>query len=93
MGTVAEAGAEKTETGLFGYNDGTRTITLSAEDGSARFGSEGAGQIIIDPNDGPEGHAYLRSGNFELAYTKVASTDEYSEFGMYFRKENDNYRL
>lgn len=93
MGTVAEAGAEKTETGLFGYSDGIRTITLSAEDGSARFGSEGAGQIIIDPNDGPEGHAYLRSGNFELAYTKVASTDEYSEFGMYFRKENDNYRL
>ena len=62
MGSVKEAGAEKEEHGLFGYNAGQRTITLNAEDGSARFGKAGAGQIVIDP---ATGEAILTSGNYD----------------------------
>ena len=61
MGSVKEPGAEKEEHGLFGYNAGQRTITLNSEDGSARFGKAGAGQIIIDP---ATGEALLTSGNY-----------------------------
>ena len=62
MGTVKEAGMSASEHGLFGYNSGERTITLSASDGSARFGRTGAGQIIIDPSTG---EALLTSGNYD----------------------------
>ena len=61
MGSIKEPGAEKEEHGLFGYNSGQRTITLNSEDGSARFGKTGAGQIIIDPSTG---EALLTSGNY-----------------------------
>ena len=62
MGSVKEAGADKIETGLFGYSAGQRTITLNSENGSAAFGATGSGQIIIDPSTGA---ALLRSGNFD----------------------------
>ena len=62
MGSVKEAGAEEIETGLFGYNSGERTIALSAYDGSAKFGKEGAGQIVIDPSTN---EALLTSGNYD----------------------------
>ena len=61
MGSVKEPGAEKEEHGLFGYNAGQRTITLNSEDGSARFGKAGAGQIIIDPT---QDTAQLKSGDY-----------------------------
>ena len=61
MGSVKEPGAEKEEHGLFGYNAGQRTITLNSEDGSARFGKAGAGQIIIDPTNET---AQLKSGDY-----------------------------
>ena len=61
MGSVKEAGADKEEHGLFGYNAGQRTISLNSEDGSARFGKAGAGQIVIDPTTGS---AQLKSGNY-----------------------------
>ena len=61
MGSVKEPGAEKEEHGLFGYNSGQRTITLNSEDGSARFGKAGAGQIIIDPT---QNTAQLKSGDY-----------------------------
>ena len=61
MGSVKEPGAEQEEHGLFGYNAGQRTISLNSEDGSARFGKTGAGQIIIDPTTGA---AQLKSGNY-----------------------------
>ena len=61
MGSVKEPGAEKEEHGLFGYNAGQRTITLNSEDGSARFGKAGAGQIIIDPT---QETAQLKSGDY-----------------------------
>lgn len=50
MGTMKETGKDETEYGLFGYQGGERTITLSATDGSARFGKAGSGQIVIDPS-------------------------------------------
>lgn len=62
MGSVKEAGKEKEEYGLFGYNAGQRTIALNSEDGSARFGVAGGGQIVIDPSTGS---AVLKSGNFD----------------------------
>lgn len=61
MGSVAEAGTDKIETGLFGYSSGERTIALDAEDGSARFGKSGSGQIVIDPSDNT---AVIKSGDF-----------------------------
>ena len=61
MGSVKEQGAAKEEHGLFGYNAGQRTISLNAEDGSARFGATGKGQIVIDPSTG---NALIESGNF-----------------------------
>lgn len=64
MGSVKEPGAEQEEHGLFGYNAGQRTISLNSEDGSARFGKTGAGQIVIDPKTGT---AQLKSGNYTPA--------------------------
>ena len=61
MGSIKEQGEEKEEHGLFGYNAGQRTISLNAEDGSARFGATGKGQIVIDPSTGK---ALIESGNF-----------------------------
>ena len=62
MGSIQESGAAAPEHGLFGYNSGQRTISLNSEDGSARFGVEGKGQIIIDPSTGD---AILTSGNYD----------------------------
>lgn len=65
MGRVQEANKTKAETGLFGYNKGQRTITLSAQDGSAIFGALGKGQIILDPT---ADKAMLYSHNFWERY-------------------------
>ncbi|MBQ9731092.1 MAG: collagen-like protein, partial [Bacilli bacterium] len=62
MGSVKEPGAEKEEHGLFGYHNGQRTITLNSEDGSARFGKTGLGQIVIDPTTE---EAVIRSGVYD----------------------------
>lgn len=63
MGTVREAGSNKEEVGLFGYNSGVRTIELDAEDGSAKFGREGQGQIIISPDEKND-HSVIKSGGY-----------------------------
>ena len=47
--------------GLFGYNQGVRTIFLDAETGKAEFGKNGAGQIRIDPS---QNEAIIESGNY-----------------------------
>ena len=64
MGSVKEAGSKTVEHGLFGYNSGERTISLNSEDGSARFGRTGLGQIVIDPNVDT---AQLKSGSYTPA--------------------------
>ena len=61
MGKVQESGKTNPEHGLYGYHQGARTIALNAEDGSARFGKAGKGQIVLDPTDDT---AVLRSGNY-----------------------------
>lgn len=91
MGSIQEAGSEIPEHGLFGYNAGQRTISLNAEDGSAKFGTEGGGQIVIDPNDGETGHAYLRSGDYKLVYARVSAGQRYTNSNLYFKKEGDSY--
>jgi hypothetical protein len=62
MGSIKEPGAEKEEHGLFGYHNGQRTITLNSQDGSARFGKAGLGQIVIDPTTD---EAVIRSGVYD----------------------------
>lgn len=51
------------EEGIFGYHEGVRTFELSAEDGSAKFGKAGAGQIIISPDENSN-HSVIESGNY-----------------------------
>jgi len=48
--------------GLFGYYHGERTIFLNSDNGSARFGKSGAGQIVIDPTKDQE--ALIYGGNY-----------------------------
>ena len=62
MGDVQENATTERETGLFGYYHGQRTIELNAENGKAKFGKNGAGQIIIDPSTN---QAILTSGNYD----------------------------
>lgn len=52
-------------TGMFGYNQGTRTMFLNSENGSAVFGSVGSAQIIIDPT---QDQARLYSNDFYKTY-------------------------
>lgn len=49
MGDVKESSWTKKQTGLFGYNQGKRTLFLDSETGGAIFGSKEA-QITIGPN-------------------------------------------
>lgn len=91
MGSVAEAGVEEIETGLFGYSKGVRTLELNSKNGSASFGTKGSGQIVISPNEGTEGHAYLRSGNYQENYIEVPRGEYYNRQDLYFRRENNIY--
>lgn len=61
MGEVLESGQKDSQYGLYGYYQGDRTIELNAQNGSAKFGKVGAGQIILDPTDDT---AKLKSGNY-----------------------------
>lgn len=65
MGSRIDSNASN-ETGLFGYNEGVRTIFLDAQSGKAEFGASG-GQIIIDPNAGKPGStqkSVIKSGDY-----------------------------
>ena len=64
MGSVKEANRNDQDVGLFGYSHGERSIFLNSKNGSAIFGKNGKGQIIIDPNNS----AYLYSNNFWQSY-------------------------
>jgi len=90
MGTVREGGSSSEEVGLFGYNKGERTIALDAEDGSARFGKTGQGQIVIDP--GAES-AKIYSDDFRVDYTTPDQMNPpqsvYTEGFKYIRIKNN----
>ena len=64
MGSVKEAGRNDQDVGLFGYNYGEKSIFLNSKNGSAIFGKQGKGQIIIDPVSS----AYLYSNSFWNSY-------------------------
>lgn len=49
MGEVKESNQTQSETGLFGYASGQRSIFLDAETGKAEFGVTGTGRIVINP--------------------------------------------
>lgn len=57
--------------GLLGFSEGVRTIFLDAQTGKAVFGSEGKGQIILDPYS--EEDAIIKSGNYK---DRIVSKDE-----------------
>ena len=52
MGSVKERYNDEVEQGLFGYNQGQRSIFLDAKTGKAEFGLAGRGKITIDPASG-----------------------------------------
>lgn len=74
MGKVKEAGKINTEVGLFGYNAGERTFKLSAKDGSAMFGKNNGGQVLIDPS---QNKALLYSHNFWKSYNEEGLPSNY----------------
>lgn len=80
MGDVKESGKNVTETGLFGYHAGARTLFLNSEDGSAIFGKNGAGQLIIDPT---QNKSYLYSNNYWKEYDVYGKPVDYTS-------ENEN---
>lgn len=85
------------EEGIFGYNHGERTFELNAEDGSAKFGRTGAGQIILTPQENREdasAHSIIKSGNYRINYIPVGgagSNDTYQRDYIYFKLEEGNY--
>lgn len=58
MGDVKKANNDVALTGLYGYQNGIQTFSLT-EDGKAKFGVSGSGQIQIDGNQG-----VIESGNY-----------------------------
>lgn len=60
MGDVKKADNDISLTGLYGYQNGIQTFSLT-EDGRAKFGASGNGQIQIDGNRG-----IIQSGNYAM---------------------------
>lgn len=58
MGDVTRAEDKRTLTGVYGYDNGIQSYSLT-EDGKATFGASGKGQIMIDGNKGT-----IKSGNY-----------------------------
>lgn len=90
MGDVEENATTERETGLFGYYHGQRTIELNAETGTAKFGKNGAGQIIMDPT---ANRAVIRSGKYSEANNtglEIDLTDPHIKFGDGSKFQVDN---
>lgn len=60
MGDVKKADNDISLTGLYGYQNGIQTFSLT-EDGKAKFGASGSGQIQIDGKSG-----IIQSGNYMI---------------------------
>lgn len=73
-------GTEKSEVGLFGYDQGIRSFFLDSQDGSARIGKEGAGQIKINVDHDNE--AIIESGDYDWDTSINFSTNEPNGAGM-----------
>lgn len=97
MGTVKDYTNDGLEhTGIFGYNWGTRTMFLDAENGSARFGAPKAAQIVIDPGkyEDPtdpmkgltDNHARLYSGDFYVDYNSK------TDLPKNYKEDNESWK-
>ena len=63
MGAVKEYNTPKPENGLFGFHNGAKSFSISAENGKIILGKSDSGQIILDPAN-TKG-AMIRSGNYD----------------------------
>lgn len=87
MGKVREAGKNNYNTGLFGYASGARSFFVNSDNGSAIFGKDSGGQIIIDPGNTK---AMLYSSNFwkpnnynaQTGLPNSYSDSQYNDAGM-----------
>ena len=87
-GKAKESTSSTFEEGIFGYNHGVRTFELNAEDGSAKFGASGNGQIVISPNENNL-HSTIKSGNYHLIYAQASGI--YKKDEVYFSKSGNIY--
>lgn len=85
MGTVQFPEKKKTQTGLLGINSGDRTFFLNSQNGSAIFGKNNNGQIIIDPHSDK---AMLYSGNF----WEDSNYDTQTGLPKDYKYRNNNYK-
>lgn len=72
IGKVKEANHKNYYTGLHGYNHGIRTVFINSGNGSAIFGKQGIGQIIIDPvqEENKDPKALIYSSNYWKNYNE-----------------------
>lgn len=89
----------KTEQGLFGYNNGERSIFLDAETGNATFGKSGAAQIKIIASSG---EGTIQSGDYSYSTSnhngkglkiKFSSTGTGTEQGPYIRYGSNKFSV
>lgn len=71
---------ENNQQGLFGYHEGQRSIFLDANTGKAQFGKQGAGKIILNPNEKINGKdtALIYSGNYPINDFKNTNKGNYN---------------
>ena len=88
MGETRLPSKQTPQTGLLGYNAGTRTFFLNSNNGSALFGRSDQGQIVIDPSTSQR-KAMIYSGNFWEEYN---SDGDYDGLPKSYTYRNSNYR-
>lgn len=84
MGAVQDK-ENNIKTGLFGYDNGERSIFLDSQTGNATFGKQGAAQIKIDAtsNEGTiSSHDYSDNKGMKI---KFSSTGEGEDLGPYIK--------
>jgi hypothetical protein len=64
MGTVKKNGSSSGQEGIIGLTKGQQSFFLNCKDGSATFGLDSGGQIIIK-TEGNKKEAVIRSGNYQ----------------------------
>ena len=93
MGEVKESNQFNTEQGLFGFYNGQRSIFLDAKTGTAIFGLNKTGQIIINPSNN---EAIIQSGNYsqtEKTGMQINLSKPVIVFGSGAFKVNENGKL
>ena len=88
MGETRLPSKQTPQTGLLGYNAGTRTFFLNSKNGSASFGRSDQGQIVIDPST-KQRKAMIYSGNFWKEYN---SDGDYDGLPKNYIYRNDKYQ-